>query len=246
MPFTIIGTSGNLVQTWPFPNGSQATPSMSFVSASNSGFFNSGGNVAITVLGTERAQVTTQGIYTSGNIVGNLSAGNIVSGVLSQSVLPQTLGNSTTIFSGASSSLTGNIAAGNLSVAGNVQANGITATNNITAYASDKRLKSNIIILSNAIAKLSHLHGVSFEWREDTPQPMRGRDIGLIAQDVQKVLPEAVHPAPFDTNSDGSSRSGESYLTIDVVGNKLIALLVEAVKELSMRVSRLEKNTTIP
>ena len=49
MPFTIIG-SGNLVQTRAFPNGSQATPSISFQGAPNSGFFHSGsGNVGLTV-----------------------------------------------------------------------------------------------------------------------------------------------------------------------------------------------------
>ena len=67
---------------------------------------------------------------------------------------------------------------------------------------------------------------------------MRGTDIGLIAQDVQDVLPEAVRAAPFDAE----------YLTVDT-GNKVTALLIEAVKELSLRLERIEasliRNQTI-
>ena len=52
---------------------------------------------------------------------------------------------------------------------------------------------------------------------------------GLFAQDVQEVLPEAVHPAPFDVDG-GESISGENYLTIQY--EKVVPLLVEAIKEL--------------
>lgn len=115
----------------------------------------------------------------------------------------------------------------------------------MTAYASDQRLKSNVRVIDNALEKVERLRGVSFDWRDDTPQPMRGHDVGLIAQDVQSVIKEAVTLAPFDTDHEtGVSKSGENYLTVDI-GNKLIALLIEAVKELSERVKELEENTTM-
>jgi hypothetical protein len=117
----------------------------------------------------------------------------------------------------------------------------LTAVQNVTAYASDERLKSNIHTIDHALDKVRKLRGVSFDWRDDTPQPMRGHDVGLIAQDVASIMKEAVTLAPFDTDhTTGLSKSGHEYLTIDA-GNKLTALLVEAVKELSDRVGRLER-----
>jgi hypothetical protein len=55
------------------------------------------------------------------------------------------------------------------------------------------------------------------------------RNIGLIAQEVQSVLPEVVTIAPFDSNKHGHSISGENYLT--VMYAKIVPLLVEALKE---------------
>jgi hypothetical protein len=104
----------------------------------------------------------------------------------------------------------------------------------LTQGASDARLKANVTTLPHALESVTRLRGVSFSWREDTPQPFRGNDVGLIAQDVQSVLPTAVCLAPFDRCPTDPSRSASSasYLTIDSTGNQLVGLLVEAVKEL--------------
>jgi hypothetical protein len=64
-----------------------------------------------------------------------------------------------------------------------------------------------------------------------------GTDVGVLAQDVQKILPEAVELAPFDRNTDGTSKSGENYLMVHY--EKLIPLLVEAIKELKAEVNDL-------
>lgn len=118
----------------------------------------------------------------------------------------------------------------------------ISAIQNVTAYASDIRLKKNIATLENALECVKKLRGVSFDWREDTPQPMQGSDVGLIAQDVASVLPRAVGLAPFDVDPlTGGSKSGEMYLTVDCLGNKMIALLVEAIKELAAEVEALKQ-----
>ena len=71
--------------------------------------------------------------------------------------------------------------------------------------------------------------------------------VGLSAQEVQKVLPEVVKPAPFDEGTcydvgKGKSKSGENYLTIQY--ERIVSLLVEAVKERSERLrlqDRLER-----
>jgi hypothetical protein len=60
----------------------------------------------------------------------------------------------------------------------------------------------------------------------------------VFAQDVQQVQPEAVKPAPFDIAEDGTSSSGENYLTVQY--EKLIPLLIEAIKELRAEVNQLK------
>ncbi len=102
----------------------------------------------------------------------------------------------------------------------------ITAAGNVTAY-SDARVKTNIKPINNAIEKVKQLRGVTYD-RTDTRGP---RETGLIAQDVLKVLPEAVHGGP--TNSKPNAKYSLAY------GN-LVGLLVESIKELEKRIERLE------
>jgi hypothetical protein len=64
--------------------------------------------------------------------------------------------------------------------------------------------------------------------------------VGVIAQEIKEVLPEAVKFAPFDREmKDGKevSKSGEEYLTVQY--EKLVPLLIEAIKELQERVKKL-------
>jgi hypothetical protein len=97
-----------------------------------------------------------------------------------------------------------------------------TATGNVTAY-SDKRLKSNIETIDNALARVKKLNGVTYN-RKDIEQGVR--HMGLIAQDVQRVAPETVRTGP------------DGYLSV-AYGN-LVGLLVEAVKELAAEVETLK------
>jgi len=108
----------------------------------------------------------------------------------------------------------------------------IRATDNITAYYSDDRLKKRLGIIDNALQKVNTLTGFYYEANE-TAQSLGykpKKEVGLSAQEVQKILPEIVVPAPID----------EQYLTIYY--EKLIPLLVEAIKELTEKVENLEKN----
>jgi GH24 family phage-related lysozyme (muramidase) len=99
----------------------------------------------------------------------------------------------------------------------------IKSNSDITAYASDIQLKENILEIDSALDKISQLRGVSYDWKDECEslgfQPYQKHEHGLIAQEVQKIIPDAVRPAPFD----------EKYLTVKY--ERVIPLLVEAVKE---------------
>ena len=96
------------------------------------------------------------------------------------------------------------------------------ATGNVTAY-SDIRLKTDIQVIPDALAKVCALRGVTYE-RIDTGE----RQTGVIAQEVQAVLPEAV--------MDGEHLS--------VAYGNMVGLLIEAVKELAAKVKELEDAST--
>ena len=114
----------------------------------------------------------------------------------------------------------------------------IEATGNITANASDERLKNILGLIENPLDKLKQLKGIRFTWNEIANElakhKMDEEHIGLIAQDVQKVLPEVVKKSPI-----GKTKDDHNYLTIWY--EKLVPLLVEAIKELSDKVDKLEE-----
>ena len=139
---------------------------------------------------------------------------------------------------GAQVTATTYITAGTYMAAGSY----ITAVGNITAYYSDERLKENIKPIESALSKVEAIRGVTFNSNalaESFGYKDKSEQVGVIAQEVQAVLPHVVVPAPFDTNEDGSSKSGDNYLTVHY--EKLVPLLIEAVKELSAKVKELEK-----
>jgi hypothetical protein len=107
-----------------------------------------------------------------------------------------------------------------------------SATGDITAFSSDIRLKTNIEPIQNALDKVLSLNGFTYNFNEIGKG--LGFDIGIrhsgvSAQDVQRVLPEAVCPAPADKN----------YLTVKY--DKLVPLLIEAIKEQNVKIEYLEK-----
>ena len=109
----------------------------------------------------------------------------------------------------------------------------IRATNQITAYYSDKRLKDIKGKIPNALDKLELLDGVLYtqnKFAEQFGYKNYDMQVGVIAQQVKEVLPEAIKPAPFDIDENGNSISGENYLTVQY--EKLVPLLIEAIKEL--------------
>lgn len=127
----------------------------------------------------------------------------------------------------------------------NPGAGAIYATGNITAYYSDERLKENITPINNALAKVNSITGVTYNSNDLAAEygfTDRSQQVGVLAQEIQRILPEAVKHAPFDMADaeDGTSysKSGETYLTVQY--DKLVPLLIEAIKELTARVEELE------
>jgi hypothetical protein len=113
----------------------------------------------------------------------------------------------------------------------------IYATDNITAYFSDERLKTKISSIHNPLEIIRRLNG--FYYIPNDLAHFNGitntdMEVGLSAQEVQRVLPEIVKIAPFDSirNAEGVivSKSGENYLTMSY--ERLTPVFVEAIKEL--------------
>ena len=104
---------------------------------------------------------------------------------------------------------------------------------NVTAYASDERLKENIETIPDALDKVCQLRGVTFDWKDDCEDkgfiPTMKHETGVIAQNVAEQIPDAAVPAPFD----------DEYLTVK--HEKIIPVLIEAIKELKAEIEELKK-----
>jgi len=123
----------------------------------------------------------------------------------------------------------------------NPGAGAIYATGAITAYYSDKRLKTVSGKIENALDKVGQLSGVYYT-NNDTAKSF-GYDsdevqVGVIAQEVEAVLPQIVKAAPFDLDENGNSKSGQNYKTVQY--EKLTPLLIEAINELRAEVTALK------
>jgi len=102
--------------------------------------------------------------------------------------------------------------------------------NNATLHHSDIRWKKNVQSLPNSLEKITRLRGVSFEWRQDEFAEMNfpeGQRIGLIAQEVEGVIPELV------------STAADGYKSVAYAN--LVAVLIEAVKEQQKQIEALER-----
>lgn len=106
---------------------------------------------------------------------------------------------------------------------------------NVTAYSttiSDKRLKENIEPVANALDKIQQLTGYTFTYKNS------GREsAGVIAQDIEQVMPSAV----LETELPLEISDGQKYKTVQY--DQLHALLIEAIKELTIKVERLENGS---
>jgi hypothetical protein len=116
-----------------------------------------------------------------------------------------------------------------IDTSGNIETDGyIRAGGNITAfYSSDKRLKLNVEPIQNSLDKVLKIGGYTFDWDETKQDELKGKDVGVIAQEIQEVLPEVV------------TERKDGYLAVRY--EKIVPLLIESIKELSQKVDELEK-----
>ena len=191
---------------------------------------------------------TTKLIYSDGtNVINSGFVKNAITEV-SEDTTPQLGGN----LSLNSNDIDGT---GNIDITGNITTSGsgradslgvgtaasgttgeIRATNDVTAfYSSDVALKENIINIPNPLEAIKKLNGVLFDWKKSYMDQkggedgyfVRKKDVGVIAQEVEKVLPEAV----------AQRANGIKAVKYD----RLTCLLIEAVKVLSDKIQKFEE-----
>jgi hypothetical protein len=130
--------------------------------------------------------------------------------------------------------------AGNLGIGTNNPTAKLTVFNGTTTgtyttsgwvHSSDGRLKSNVQKITNALDIVNKLNGVYYNWKNDNAA---GRQVGFIAQDVRKVLPEVV------TGKEGNIAKGE---TLSMAYQNIVPVLVEAIKEQTAKID--EKDAAI-
>ena len=95
----------------------------------------------------------------------------------------------------------------------------------VASETSDKRLKDNIKPIENALGKIDKIGGYEFDWN-DKQELYEGHDVGVIAQEIEAVLPEVV-----ETREDG-------YKAVDY--KKIVPLLIQAIKEQQKQIDELK------
>ena len=117
-----------------------------------------------------------------------------------------------------------------------IQCSAVQCTGDVIALVSDDRLKNRITNIQQALGKVNSLNGFIYKFNDLAKTFGFGdeeKHAGLSAQEVKKVLPEVIKPAPFNPE----------YMTVQY--EKVVPLLVEALKELTVRVEALEFHTKL-
>jgi hypothetical protein len=204
---------------------SGATANTGTVTSVAAGSYLTGGTITTTgTLAVDATSANTASKVVARDASGNFSAGTITAALSGNATTATT---ATNVSGGSVSATTGSfsstVSTGALTVSG-----AITATGEITAYYSDKNLKKDIVEITDPIAKVMSLRGVTFRPNE-TALALGITDkeeVGVIAQEVEAVLPQLVTPSAF-----------AGYKTVKY--DKLTALLLEAVKAQQLQIDAL-------
>ena len=214
--------------------GSSATTIAGLTSVTSTGFTGAltGNASTATTLATAR-NINGVSFNGSADITVTAAAGTLSGATLASGVTASSL---TSVGTLTALTVTGAITAnGGIAVTG-----AITATGNISAYvSSDRRLKNNIVPIENALTKLNKIGGYSFDWTDDYIEKesngkgedgyfFRKHDIGVIAQELQEILPEAV------------AEKTDGYLGVRY--EKIIPLLIQSIKELQLEIKELKNS----
>jgi hypothetical protein len=231
-------------------NATSANTASAIVARDASGNF-SAGTITATLSGTasQVANALTAGTGLSGTTYNGSAAvtwsnSGVLSNVAGTGVSVSGATGNVTISIGQAVATSSNVQFNSVGVgtAGSGTAGEIRATNEITAYYSDRRLKENVKVIDNAVDKVLSLNGITYtpnEVAESFGYDRTVKLVGLFADEVEAVLPEATRPAPFDQDENGNSKSGENYKTIQY--EKLVPLLIEAIKEQQQQIAQLSE-----
>lgn len=187
---------------------------------------NTGGAIstsgAITTSAALSANSITSGAITS---TGTLSSPTITATDVSTSTLSVLSTMTANTLNATTVNATGTLVAAAISSTGSITANG-TITSNATTSPSDLRLKNNIRPIDHALDGVLNLRGVYFNWKD--PRSDKDTQVGVIAQEVEKVFPQVVYNHP------------NGFKSVDYA--HLVAVLIEAVKEQQKQINELKKN----
>ena len=115
-----------------------------------------------------------------------------------------------------------------ISASGNITGSQIEASGDVIAFgSSDRRLKDNITPIENPLDKMDKIGGYTFVWN-NKQSTYEGKDIGVVAQEIEEVLPELV------------TTRGTGYKAVKY--EKIVPLLIESIKELQKKVQDIEEN----
>ena len=188
----------------------------------------SGGNIGIGTSPIYQHKLSIGGTVCAtgfiGNLTGNITGSTTVGGSMTAS--GAVIGSSISNANGtAAITNTGNIGAQIITATCLYSTGTIRAAGDIIAFSSsDERLKENITCISDSNNIINSLNGYCFDWNDKSDR--EGSSTGLIAQEVQKVLPNAV------------CERDNGYLAVDYI--QLIPVMVEELKRLNKIVSKLE------
>ena len=205
--------------------------------------FDAAGAIELHHNNSKKLETTSAGV----TVTGTLSA-TTISGALSGNISQFTNNSGYVTSSGVTSVATGNglsggtiTSTGTLTMSGSFSGN-FSASGNITAFSSDSRLKNFKGKIENALDKVDQLNGYYYEWNDVAKNLDGGKsfkdgiEVGVSAQEIEKVLPEVVTEAPIVKieNLD------VDYKT--VYYDKIVPLLIEAIKELRAEVKKLKED----